>query len=150
MCESQERERERAIERPRPHRARLSKHNPTGSCHTRSLSHTHTPVINSCFASPHHVIFMGHCSFVFTNGNARRKKERRHDTSINPVNKVHSVTSWMFSSPPPPVSRCLCSSLFFDLQTSVSSDGLSNTTFEIKSYLTPLWPGGPTAKVLRR
>lgn len=34
------------------------------------------------------------------------------------------------------LSRCLCSSLFFDLQTSVSTDGLSNTTFEIKSYLT--------------
>lgn len=116
-----------------------------------ALSLTHTPVINSCFASPHHVIFMGHCSFVFTNGNARRKKERRHDTSINPVNKVQSVTSWMFSSPPPPpLGGCLCSSLFFDLQTSVSSDGLSNTTFEIKSYLTPFWPGGPTAKVLRR
>lgn len=44
-----------------------------------------------------------------------------------------------FSSLTP--SGCLCGTLFHDLQTSVSGDGLSRTTFEIKSYLTLLWPG---------
>lgn len=58
---------------------------------------------------------MGHRSFVFTNGNAKRKKGEEHDTSINPVNKVQIVTSWLFFFFLLPLSQCLCSILFFDL-----------------------------------